>query len=101
MTVGITMSRKLPVVKPSAGTEPIPLLAGDQIEPTLVDIDLPDVYSMGISKVQGGWAVSMFRSRGMQIIDVEAISGPEPKAVAIERYKIAVVRHLIPTVLNG
>jgi hypothetical protein len=58
--------------------------------------DLPEVVSMGLAKAKGGWCVLLIRSQGYNILDTEVLSGPEPRGIAIERYKIESVRQLFP-----
>lgn len=67
-----------------------PMAASDDVD------DLPEIASLGLAKAKGGWYVVMIRSQGYKVVDTEILSGPDPRAVAIERYKIDSVKQLFP-----
>ncbi len=68
-----------------------------QIAMGVTDVDdLPEVVSMGLAKAKGGWCVLLIKTQGYEVTDAEVLAGPDPRAVAVERYKIESVRQLFP-----
>lgn len=57
--------------------------------------DKPLVKSIGLAKVRGGWCVVEVHSQGNNIVETDVVSGPDPKHVAMDQLKIAVVRRLL------
>lgn len=58
--------------------------------------DLPEVLSLGLQKVKGGWCVLLMRSQGWKVLDAEVLSGPEDYAAAATRFRISAIKELFP-----
>jgi hypothetical protein len=80
---------------PSAPKGPAPIPLVDKVE------DLPIIESIGFTKVKLGWTVVLIKSQGHEILDTEILSGPEPKAIAMENMKLAVVKRLFKYAINS
>lgn len=56
--------------------------------------DKPIIKSIGLAKVKGGWCVVYITSQGNNILDNEIVCGPDPKPIALEQMKLAIVRRI-------
>lgn len=89
--------RSTPVVEeskaPPPAPEPEPIKLKD-LAPAAPYDDKPEVTSIGLARVKGGWCVCLVKSQGHHVHDTEILSGPDPRPLALERLKLMVVKKL-------
>jgi hypothetical protein len=56
--------------------------------------DLPEIHSVGMAKVKGGWVALDIVTQGLKVVSTEIIAGPELKPIIMEQVKLAVVKRL-------
>lgn len=56
--------------------------------------DLPEIRSIGMAKVKGGWAALDIVTQGLKVISTEVIAGPDLRPIIMEKVKLAVVKRL-------
>jgi hypothetical protein len=94
------MSNKFKYARAPLGNDAGPLLdaqAPALRPPSIVVEDLPEVHSLGLSKVKGGWVLLVIKSQGTTIVDSEVVSGPGPLSVAMESFKITAIKNFFPS----
>lgn len=80
-----------PSVEAPPSTEPIQL---KDLAPAAPYDDKPEVTSIGLARVKGGYVVCLVKSQGHHVHDTEILSGPDPRPLALERLKLMVVKKL-------
>jgi hypothetical protein len=86
-------------LKPPTPPAPLPLKV-QTLESSGKYDDLPEVRSIGMARVKGGWVALSIVSQGKDVLETEILAGPDMKLIIMEKVKLAVIRNLFSDVLR-